>query len=82
MVNPIRTHRRRIGLTIAELAAAAGVSTSLIAVWERGDHCPSPERQKKLAQLLGVDGARLASELGEFRVQLTQRARQKLAAVT
>lgn len=78
--NPIRTRREALGISAAELAMAMGVSAALVGLWERGCYIPPPRRQLRLAQLLHVDEANLASDLAEFRSQITQRAREKLDA--
>ena len=77
--NPIRTHREALELSVAELAAALGVSVGLIGLWERGRYVPPRRRQEQLARLLGVDEPRLASDLAQFRSQLIQSATEKLA---
>ena len=77
--NPIRTRREALGISAAELAMAMGVSAALVGLWERGCYVPPPRRQLRLAQLLHVDKARLASDLAQFRSQLIQSATEKLA---
>ncbi|SFU46729.1 helix-turn-helix domain-containing protein [Alicyclobacillus macrosporangiidus] len=46
--------RRARGLTQAQLASAAGVSASTIAMYETGRRTPDPEHLDKLAAALGV----------------------------
>lgn len=46
--------RKRAGLTQVELAEAAGVPQTTIALWERSDLPPRSEVLPKLAKILGV----------------------------
>lgn len=46
--------RKRAGLTQVELAAAAGVPQTTIALWERSDIPPRSDALPKLAKALGV----------------------------
>ncbi|WP_035462118.1 helix-turn-helix domain-containing protein [Alicyclobacillus macrosporangiidus] len=53
--------RRARGLTQAQLASAAGVSASTIAMYETGRRTPDPEQLDKLAAALGVPPDQLKS---------------------
>jgi transcriptional regulator with XRE-family HTH domain len=60
----IKQHRKKLGLSQADMATQCGVSQPTIANWERGDHVPRREALEKLAQCLGVDSIWLL--LGEL----------------
>ncbi|UCC83381.1 MAG: helix-turn-helix transcriptional regulator [Gemmatimonadota bacterium] len=78
MTNPIRHHRKRRGLTLAELGAAIGVSHTSLAYWERGEALPAPEHLNRLADLLGLSSDKLRAELEAFRREYEQRAVAKV----
>ena len=52
VTNHVRAHRRRAGLTQAELAAAAGVSRQAVAAVEAGRHAPAVDAALRLAAAL------------------------------
>ncbi len=54
LAGELRELRRRRGLTLERLAAASGVSRSMISKIERGDAVPSTMVLSKLAEALGV----------------------------
>ena len=78
MSNPIRTHRKNLGLTLAELALPLGVSPALVAHWERGEVLPPAARVRALAELLGVDERRLSDGLSAFQNHQRREATKKL----
>lgn len=78
MVNPIRAHRKQLDMTLAQLAAACGMSGGLLGVWERGEAVPAQPRLQAIAQLLGEDESKLRAELEEFRGQVGRLASKKL----
>ncbi len=78
MTNPIRHHRKRRGLTQAELAAALGVSHSHLALWERGGALPVPEHLNRLADLLGLSSDELRAKLEAYRREYEARALAKV----
>ena len=47
----IREHRERIGLSQKQLAAALGVDSSAVSLWESGKTAPTMKNLKKLAEL-------------------------------
>jgi transcriptional regulator with XRE-family HTH domain len=53
--------RREAGLTLADVAAALGVSKPTVWAWEKGKARPLPERLGAIAAALGVDPERLAA---------------------
>jgi transcriptional regulator with XRE-family HTH domain len=55
---PLQRHRQRLGLTVPELAVAAGIGVSTLVRLESGD-TPTPRRSTKrvLADALGLDVA-------------------------
>jgi transcriptional regulator with XRE-family HTH domain len=55
----MRRLRSRTGLTQAELATAAGLSTSYVSLIESGRRAPGPEAQIRLARVLQVTPAEL-----------------------
>jgi len=56
--------RQRSGLTIAELAASAGLELSTCEAIERGEHEPSLETIVKIARGLGLSGEELLARAG------------------
>lgn len=52
--------RREAGLTLADVAAALGVSKPTVWAWEKGKARPLPERLDAIAAALGVDPAQLS----------------------
>src|SRR3989442_1323990 len=55
----IRGHRKRLGLTITELAHKVDVSPSTVSRWERDEDYPTAEHAPALAPVLGVTYADL-----------------------
>ncbi|MCM0000867.1 MAG: helix-turn-helix domain-containing protein [Erythrobacter sp.] len=53
--------RREAGLTLADVAAALGVSKPTVWAWEKGKARPLPERLDAIAAALGVDPEMLAA---------------------
>ena len=53
-MNRIRQERKRIGLTMKELAVRLSVAESTVGYWERGEYEPSQDMLKKLAQIFNV----------------------------
>jgi DNA-binding XRE family transcriptional regulator len=53
--------RREAGLTLADVAAALGVSKPTVWAWEKGKARPLPERLDAIAAALGVDPEVLAA---------------------
>ncbi len=78
MSNPIRAHRKNLGLTMAELALSLGVSPALVAQWERGELLPPEARVRALAELLGLGEGLLLTELSVFRDRAREKAAKKL----
>jgi len=60
----IKQHRKKLGLSQADMADQCGVSQPTIANWERGGHVPRKEALEKIAHCLGVDAIWLL--LGEL----------------
>ncbi len=58
----VRAARRRQGLTLDALAAAAGVSRATLSNIERGEHSPSLNAATDVARTLGVSLAQLLGE--------------------
>jgi transcriptional regulator with XRE-family HTH domain len=71
-VSPSRLHtlRRAAGLTQAELAAKADVSTNTIGNAESGTHLPHPTTLSRIAEALGVSPADLQDDVPGLRVAL------------
>lgn len=59
--------RREAGLTLADVAAALGVSKPTVWAWEKGKARPLPERLDAIAEALGVPPEALAPALGSPR---------------
>lgn len=76
----LRLHRRDRGLTVEALAAASGVSRSMISDIERGAKMPTVLTMARLATALGVTVSRLLGEDQHDRVIILRREEQ--AAVT
>lgn len=56
--------RREAGLTLADVAAALGVSKPTVWAWEKGKARPLPERIDAIAEALGVPSEALAPAFG------------------
>jgi putative transcriptional regulator len=54
VLNSIREHRQRIGLTQADLAAQVGATRQTIIAVEAGKYAPSLELAFRIARALGV----------------------------
>jgi transcriptional regulator with XRE-family HTH domain len=63
----IRQHRKRMGLTVAELAGAASVSMGMLSKIENGQISPSLTTLQAIANALGVPISLLFSEFEERR---------------
>jgi transcriptional regulator with XRE-family HTH domain len=57
----IKQHRKKLGLSQADMADRCGVSQPTIANWERGGHIPRKDALEKIADCLGVDSVWLLS---------------------
>ncbi|WP_415811078.1 helix-turn-helix domain-containing protein [Litorimonas haliclonae] len=57
----IKQHRKKLGLSQADMADRCGVSQPTIANWERGGHVPRKDALEKIADCLGVDSVWLLS---------------------
>src|SRR5215469_11625490 len=55
----LRDRRRALGLSQEALGEASGVSARSINRWEQGRALPQPEARRRLAEVLGIDVARL-----------------------
>lgn len=75
----LQSARRQAGLTQAEAAAAAGVSTRTWERWEGGESTPSSRKLPQIARALNVAPIRLAED-GDILVALRQvlRALQRI----
>ena len=51
----LKHRRKRLGLSLRELAKLTGIHNSTISRYESGRHLPSPERLDKLAEALAVN---------------------------
>lgn len=52
--SPVRVARRRLGLTLKQVAPKVGVSLGTISQMELGDHCPSIQTALRLARFYGM----------------------------
>ena len=71
--HPLRVVRADHVLSMRELADAAGVSSSTIALTEAGQTTPRPASMRRIARALGVHPQSIA----EFRRALEARARRR-----
>ncbi|WP_280142591.1 helix-turn-helix domain-containing protein [Methylorubrum salsuginis] len=55
----VRHHRRRRGMMQSELGQRVGVCAATISRWERGYETITFARRERLAEILGIDPARL-----------------------
>ena len=70
-----RHHRLRKGLLLSEVAMRMGVATSTVSRWERGRDAIPFERREQLAEVLGIEPARM---LEPTAVELTSEDRRVL----
>jgi transcriptional regulator with XRE-family HTH domain len=75
----LRAERRRRGLTLADLAAASGVSRSMLSEVERGSRVPTVLILDRIATGLGTSIARLLRDEQAARTVLLRRAEQDVA---
>lgn len=61
--------RREAGLTLADVAAALGVSKPTVWAWEKGKARPLPERLDAIAAALGVDPELLSTAPGTREIE-------------
>jgi transcriptional regulator with XRE-family HTH domain len=61
--------RREAGLTLADVAAALGVSKPTVWAWEKGKARPLPERLDAIAAALGVEPELLAATAGSREIE-------------
>lgn len=74
MRKPIRELRKALGLSQAELAARVGTTQVTVSGWERGNHVPSGENLRKLAEALDTPQGDIAyggelSDMGRAEVR-------------
>lgn len=74
--------RRERGLTLADIAAALGVSKPTVWAWEKGKARPLPERLGAIAEALGVapEALQISAASHHAPHALVEECRQKLAA--
>ena len=53
IMNRIKEHRERLGLSMAELAEKIGVDASTVCLWEQGKPIPKYASIKRMAKLFG-----------------------------
>ena len=53
IMNRIKEHRERLGLSMAELAEKIGVDASTVCLWEQGKRIPEYTSIKRMAKLFG-----------------------------
>jgi transcriptional regulator with XRE-family HTH domain len=75
----IKQQRLISGLTLRELAASSGVSTSHIGRIERGERFPSAHVLRRIARHLGFEESELFALAGYFTPQPTTAAERKAA---
>ncbi len=64
LMNPLRTHRVERGLSLSELAEAAGMGRAELAAVERGERRLTREQQIDLAQRLKIEPSVLDAYAG------------------
>jgi transcriptional regulator with XRE-family HTH domain len=64
LLNPLRAHRVDRGLSLSELAAAAGMGRAELAAVENGERRLTREQQIDLAQRLKIEPSVLAAYIG------------------
>lgn len=62
-IEVIKKHRKKIGLTQAELADKAGIGRSTLAQYEAGDRNPKRDALEKIAQALDMTPAEFFNEV-------------------
>ena len=62
-IEVIKKHRKKIGLTQAELADKAGIGRSTLAQYEAGDRTPKRDALEKIAQALDMTPAEFFNEV-------------------
>ena len=62
-IEVIKKHRKKIGLTQAELADKAGIGRSTLAQYEAGDRNPKTDALEKIAQALDMTPAEFFKEI-------------------
>lgn len=74
--------RRERGLTLADVAAALGVSKPTVWAWEKGKARPVPERLEPLAQVLGVtpEALQASAAPGHHSHALVEQCRHQISA--
>lgn len=65
IVHPLRVHRVSRGLTQAELAALAGISTETVSNIERGAHRPARLTALAIASVLHLDSSDVFASDGD-----------------
>jgi transcriptional regulator with XRE-family HTH domain len=80
-MHPIERYRKAKGWTQTELAEQVGVSLNTVQNWERGTE-PRPKHRAKLAEVFGIDGLQLLTEMERWHAeqQETSTARKTAAA--
>jgi len=73
----MRENRQRLGMTQAELAEKADISTNFVAMIELKHKFPSPEILERIAAALGVETSALFSE-SESNTEAMERLRQAI----
>lgn len=58
----LRAIRIRSGLTLREVSKMAGVSISMLSMYETGERPPSIDRIEQIADLFGIDPVSLIAE--------------------
>jgi transcriptional regulator with XRE-family HTH domain len=69
----VRKQRKRLGLTLGDLAAKSGVSTSHLGRIENAQRYPSPNILKKIAEPLGLDEKELFDIAGYLPIEQLER---------
>jgi len=65
ITSKIYKHRKRLGMTQAELAEKAGLSESAIRSYELGNRIPKPAHREAIAKALGINSKTLDDFYGE-----------------
>ncbi len=65
ITSKIYRHRKRLGMTQAELADKAGLSESAIRSYELGNRIPKPTHREAIAKALGINPKTLDDFFGE-----------------